>query len=287
ESPATRVPAAEIATNAGPYTEPVWRQPLLTRCSSGSPRKSAGTEVYGFAWCTDWMRPYIVYDQRSCEPRGGVMTATMSSSAKAITIRFGFSAWERSGRLNSAPKLHNARSVRRKRPAAPSASYSTIVAVVDATSVAIAAVATFGGVTSRGRPAGGYDSGDLGNLIRARSNVTSGASTDARRSVNERQKLRGIGGARGSLDLDERELAPLAHREHDHEHEDDREEHRARPDRAERETAGPRARRQVVADRSTEWPGENVREPERSDLVELEAVVPERDQPDEPGEQEA
>ena len=49
--------------------------PRATRPRNTSCPNSLGGWTYGLTWCTASVRPYITYDQRSCEFRGGTATA--------------------------------------------------------------------------------------------------------------------------------------------------------------------------------------------------------------------
>src|SRR5438270_11819576 len=55
---------------------------------NGSPANEPAGRTYGLVWCTATMRPYITYDQRSCDCIGGRTTASPSTlEPSAITQR--------------------------------------------------------------------------------------------------------------------------------------------------------------------------------------------------------
>src|SRR4051812_10705629 len=104
DSPVALAMSADPPVNNGPYTDGVCRHPRCTRPRNTSCPNSLGGCTYGLTWCTASVRPYITYDHRSCELRGGKATAITSAAPIASNTRRG----RRSARSSVARNNHAA-----------------------------------------------------------------------------------------------------------------------------------------------------------------------------------
>ncbi len=105
-------------------------------------RELGGTRVNGLTPCADTSRPYAAYDQTSCEPRGGAITATANNTVAPTTTLALVHAHERTPGRNSNPNAAHATTALTTRPIGPIASYPAISTAVAPTRVATREMAT-------------------------------------------------------------------------------------------------------------------------------------------------